>query len=102
MQLSRFALPAVLFLASAVPFVAPTQAQAHERVRHEVRHHERRFHESHHYRHFSHYRRFVVPVFYRSRGCDPWRCYGRYDSGVDARCAADRLVHEGYMIRVGY
>ncbi len=84
MQLSRFVLPAVLVLGSAVPFVAPAVAQAHEPVRHEAEHHRR-----HHYE-----------VLYRWRACDPWRCYGRFDCRPDARFAAERLEREGFHVRI--
>jgi hypothetical protein len=84
MQLSRIVLPAVLVFGSAVPFLAPAAAQAHEPVRHESEHH-------------RHHR---YEVLYRYRACDSWRCYGRFDSRRDARCAAERLEHEGFCVRI--
>ncbi len=85
MQLSRFVLPAVLVIGSAVPFLAPTAAQAHEGPRHEVRHH-RRHHE---------YR-----VMYRRGPRAAWCCYGRFDGREAARCAAERLRCQGFVVCV--
>jgi hypothetical protein len=85
MLLSRFVLPAVLVLGSAVPFVTPAVAQAHEPYRHEHRHHHRHCYD----------------VFYRSDACCPWRCYGRFDDRFDAGCAAERLERAGYEVFIG-
>jgi hypothetical protein len=84
MQLSRFVLPAVMVLGSAVPFLAPATAQAHEPVRHEAEHCRHRHH--------------CYEVMYRCRSCDPWRWYGRFESRREARCAEDRLEHQGFQV----
>jgi hypothetical protein len=86
MLLSRFILPAVLVVGAAVPFLAPTAAQAHERPRREY---------VEHYRYHRHYE-----VMYRRAACEPWRCYGSFESCDAARCAADRLGHRGFVVFV--
>jgi hypothetical protein len=88
MYLSRFVLPAVLFLGSAVPFLAPTAAQAAEGPRREYYEHNHEY-----YRYQRHYE-----VMYRRAACEPWRCFGRFDSGHEARCAAERLEHRGFEV----
>jgi hypothetical protein len=87
MQLSRFVLPAVLTLGSAVPFVTPAVAQAHDAPRHEGRYHHRQRDED-------------FRVYYRGDACQPWRLYGCFDDRPDARCAAERLEHRGFFVRI--
>ena len=84
MQLSRFVLPAVLVLGSAVPFLAPAAVQAHEPPRREY---------AEYHRHHRHYE-----VMYRCAPCEPWRCYGCFECRSDARCAAERLEDQGYYV----
>jgi hypothetical protein len=85
MQLSRFVLPAVLTLGSAVPLLTPAAVQAHEAPRHEVRYH-------HRHRDFQ--------VYFRRSVFEPWHYYGCFDDRPDARCAAERLEHQGFFIKI--
>ena len=83
MYLSRLIAPAVLVLGSAVAFLTPAAAQAHEAY-FPVAHHQH-----HHYE-----------VLYRRAACEPWRCFGRFDSRAEAHCAAERLEHDGFRVRI--
>jgi hypothetical protein len=87
MQLSRFVLPAALAMGSAVAMLTPAVAQAGEGSHHEV-----------HYRHRRHEHDFRI--YYRRDACQPWRYYGCFDDRPDARCAAERLEHRGFLVSI--